>query len=133
MLLPTPPPRHERAIGWLRAAVARYTVPKYVQGAWLGEPATVTFAFIRSEVGRGVGKRCVTEIKRNARNRRCPLSLAAGTLSFTGRPARTRCTSTVCSRGHRKMKPGNYRMAVTAMTAGRRSSPRTISFSVVSA
>jgi hypothetical protein len=94
--------------------------------------ATARLAFSRSTAGRKVGGKCVRPTRANRRKPSCKRLVGAGALKlaahagtdkvrFQGRISRTR-----------KLKPGRYKMTLTATDAtGRRSVPHSLSFRIV--
>ena len=62
----------------------------------------------------------------------CNRTVTAGTLSFTGHPG----TDKVVFQGHishsKKLKPGRYRLTVTATSDAEVDSARSLSFTIVS-
>jgi hypothetical protein len=97
----------------------------------LNVPASVTFAFTRSETGRKVGKKCVAPTTSNNRKGRCVRTHLEGTLTF---PAHAR-TNNVRFGGragaHKKLEPGNYTLSATATSSGGHSTPQTLRFTIV--
>ncbi len=97
----------------------------------LNTPADVVFTFLRAELGRSVGGRCVAATKRNKRRRRCrravsvgslrsPVGEGVGDLHFAGRLSSTR-----------RLPPGNYTVVVTATNTMGRATPRRLGFTIL--
>jgi hypothetical protein len=96
----------------------------------LDRAAQVRFAFSQVVSGRRVNGRCVKATKNNRRKPRCSRSLTAGTLRVTGKAG----ANTVAFSGKisgRALKPGSYRLLVTALADGKTSPARSIRFTIV--
>ncbi len=98
----------------------------------LNEQATVTFNFAQIVNGRKVGGKCVTQTEKNRRKHACTLTVAAGTLTFTGHIH----TNEVAFQGRvsptMRLKPGRYTLVITATNAaGARSASASLSFTIV--
>ncbi len=95
----------------------------------LNEQAAVHFSLIQlSQSARS----CLTHAHKNVRRSGCNTNIRRGTLSFAGH----RGTNNVAFAGRishtDKLKPGAYRLVITAKnTAGQRSAPVTLSFTIV--
>jgi hypothetical protein len=96
---------------------------KYV----LTEAATVTFKLERKTLGRRVGKRCVRQTRKNKKKKRCARFKRIGAL-FSG-PDGPGAHRIVLPNG-RKLKPGRYRLTVTARDAAGNESSRSTVFVV---
>jgi hypothetical protein len=96
----------------------------------LNEYARVSFTFTESTSGRGVGKLCVAQTKKNTHKHRCSRTVIAATLTFSGQAG----TNKVHFEGHiptnRKLKPGSYTLLVTATASGKQSITRTLHFPI---
>ena len=117
---------------WLRQTAQRG--PKLPVGTTfrfeLDRAAQVRFAFSRLVAGRRVNRRCVKATKANRRKPRCDRSQAAGTLTVAGKAG----TNTVAFRGTirgRALQPGRYRLLVSALADGKRSTAKSVQFTIV--
>ncbi|HEY1451317.1 MAG TPA: hypothetical protein VGF47_10215 [Solirubrobacteraceae bacterium] len=97
----------------------------------LDQPAQVTFTFTKPAPGRKVGKRCVAQTPKNKRKRRCRRAVTAGTLSFSGHSGTNKVRFQGLISRRKKLKPGSYKLLVTASTAGKRSRTGVLSFTIV--
>jgi hypothetical protein len=91
-----------------------------------------TFRFERASVGRRVGSRCLRNTRRRARLKRCSRYVALRpSLVYTtaAGPHRLRFTGRLSRRA--KLKPGLYRLRVTAKDSGGTSKPQLLPFRVV--
>ncbi len=110
-----------------RRAVPRGTTFRYT----LSEPATVKIAIKRKQAGRRKGGKCVRPTRALRRARRCTRLVAKGTLSRNSKLGANsvRFTGRI---GRRKLAAGKFAAIVTAIdSAGNRSNPRTLAFTVV--
>jgi hypothetical protein len=100
----------------------------------LSEAARVSFAFTQPRPGRRSGRRCVKPNRRNARARRCTRTVTVGTLGFNGRAGLNRVRFQGRLTRRSALRPGRYRLVVTARTRdGRRSRPLGASFTLLPA
>lgn len=100
----------------------------------LSAPATVRLEFLRSTTGRSVGGRCVAPTRANRSMRKCARQVLAGSLShrFQGGSNELRFQGRLSR--NRALVPGRYTLRVFATDgAGRRSAPRTATFTVLPA
>jgi hypothetical protein len=97
----------------------------------LDRPAQVTFAFTQAARGRKVGRRCVAQTHRNRHKRRCTRTVVRGTLSFAAHAGTNRVRFQGLISRRKKLKPGSYKLLVTASAAGKRSHTGTLSFTIV--
>jgi hypothetical protein len=97
----------------------------------LSEAARVTIAIVAESSGRLSHGRCVRATRRLAHARRCTRLVGAGTLVHTAAKGRVKLAFSGRI-GTRTLAPGRYRAALTAVdTAGNRSTPHTIAFTIV--
>lgn len=98
----------------------------------LDKAATATFKVQKAVTGRLVGKVCRTLTKANRKKAKCTRWVAvAGSATKTAKAGTNRCKFTGRVNG-RALKPGSYRLTITAKTAGSAASKvRTASFKVV--
>jgi hypothetical protein len=98
----------------------------------LNEQAQVSFAFTQQLSGRRVAGRCVRPTKRNASKHRCKRTVTVGTLLIAAHAG----VNKVRFEGRLRtqtLKPGPYTLVVTAKnSAGKRSAPQQLSFTIVS-
>jgi hypothetical protein len=98
----------------------------------LSQSARVRFAFTQKLGGRKVSGKCVPQSARNAGKPRCQRTVTAGTLSFAAHVGANRVRFQGRVSSGKKLKPGRYTLAATATnTAGQRSLPRQLSFTIV--
>ena len=95
----------------------------------LSEPARVKLRFSRRLPGRRKGHRCVAP--KRAKGKRCTRSVSAGTISFSGHAGANRIRFQGRLSRHRKLKPGRYKLTLTATANGKTSKPRTATFTVL--
>ena len=110
----------------LAAGLARGTRFRYT----LSEPAQVTLTIQHALPGRLAGVRCVRPSPRLRQAERCTRYRSFGALSRSGQGGAnsTRFTGRL---GKRALRPGRYRVLITAIdAAGNRSAPRTARFRV---
>ena len=97
----------------------------------LNEAAKVTMPFDRWLPGRRAGRRCVAPTKRNRRDHACTRLIDEGQISLNARRGVNHVSFYgQLSRRH-LLTPGHYTMALAATAAGRTSTPRRISFTIV--
>ena len=95
--------------------------------------SNVSFAFTQQLPGRKVNGRCVAPTKNNGRKPACRRTVTQGTLRFTGRTGMNKVSFEGRVSLHRKLKPGNYALVITATnSAGQRSAPKKLTFTIVS-
>jgi hypothetical protein len=95
----------------------------------LNRAADVELAFSRIVTGRRVEARCVKPTKANRNKPRCNRYQARGTLTIAGRAG----NNAYAFRGKihgRTLKPGHYRLLVTAFADGKTSAPASIGFTI---
>jgi hypothetical protein len=97
----------------------------------LDRAAQVTFKFTRKVPGRKADKRCVVQTRKNRHKRRCTRTVVAGTKVFSAHASTNKVRfEGLISKG-KKLKPGSYKLLVTASAAGKRSRTGTLSFTIV--
>jgi alpha-tubulin suppressor-like RCC1 family protein len=97
----------------------------------LNEAAAVNLAFTQRLTGRTVNTSCLAQTKTNRRRPACTRTIVAGTLTLAGRPGTNRLRFVGRISRTKKLEPGRYALVITAATGGRRSAPRSISFTIV--
>jgi hypothetical protein len=98
----------------------------------LNQRAAVTFAFTQQVSGRKLRGKCVAQTNRNRRSPSCKRPVTQGTLTFTGRSGLNKVVFQGRISRSKKLPLGAYTLQITALnSAGKRSSPRTLSFSIV--
>jgi hypothetical protein len=98
----------------------------------LNEQAGISLTFSQSLRGRRVNGKCVAQTRRNRRRHACQRTVIAGALSFTGHLGTNRVAFQGRLSQSRKLKPGGYTLAITAVNAaGQGSKPQTLSFTIV--
>ena len=96
----------------------------------LDRGAQVRFAFSQIVAGRRVNGRCGKTTKANRRKARCDRAQSAGTLSLAGKAG----SNSFAFRGKiggRTLKPGRYRVVVTAIANGKTSAAKSLRFTIV--
>ncbi len=96
----------------------------------LNEAASVTFAFTRQAAGRRAGKKCVPQSRGNRHKPRCTRTVSAGTLTFSGRAGTNKVRFEGLISRQKKLKPGSYTLLVIATASGKRSTTRTLHFTI---
>jgi hypothetical protein len=98
----------------------------------LNQPASVIFSFTQWASGRKVGKRCVSQTEKNKNRRHCAHTIIAGTLTLSGHAGTNKLRFQGRISRARKLKPGRYKLIVTATNAaGQRSTPRSLTFTIL--
>jgi hypothetical protein len=95
----------------------------------LDRAAQLRFAFSQIVSGRKVNGHCVKATKTNRRKSRCDRYQTGGTLTITGKAG----TNTVAFRGTirgQTLKPGRYRLLVTALADGKTSKATSMRFTI---
>jgi Bacterial Ig domain len=97
----------------------------------LNEAAKIRFAFTQRLPGRTVGNRCVAPTSKNLHHHACLRTVTRRALSFSlGAGAhRVRFQGRISK--HTKLNPGRYTLIITASNANGRSSPKTLTFTIV--
>jgi hypothetical protein len=99
----------------------------------LNAKARVSFAFTQRLAGRKVKRKCLAPTDKNRHRPACRRTVTRGTLSFAGRNGRNVVSFQGRLSRSKKLKPGLYSLVITATnTVGRRSAPRSLSFTIVS-
>jgi 6-phosphogluconolactonase (cycloisomerase 2 family) len=83
----------------------------------LNEPATVTLGFTKNTPGRNIPHGCRASAQHNRHHPRCTRTVAAGTLTFTGRRGRNKVRFDGRISTSKKLSPGPYRLVITATDA----------------
>jgi hypothetical protein len=97
----------------------------------LSEAARVVFTIERPAAGRKSGKRCVRPSRKNRKKRKCTRYVIAGRFAVQSAagPKSHHFSGKI---GHRKLKPGRYRVTLAATdAAGNVSAPRRFAFKIV--
>ncbi|HLY49027.1 MAG TPA: hypothetical protein VKR21_07510, partial [Solirubrobacteraceae bacterium] len=98
----------------------------------LNEPASVSFTFSQRVTGRRVKGRCVAQTSKNRHKHACTRSLVRGALSFTGHSGLNRVTFQGRISKHKRLKPGNYTLSITATNAAGQRALAKLTFTIVS-
>ncbi len=96
----------------------------------LNEAANVAFTFTEPASGRKVAKKCVAQTRANKNKHRCTHTVIAGTLTFSAHAGTNHLSFEGLISRHKKLKPGSYTLLVTATASGKRSTTRTLHFSI---
>lgn len=97
----------------------------------LDRPAQVSFKFTQPARGRKAGKRCVAQTHKNRHKRRCTRTVVAGMLAFSAHAGLNKVRFQGLISRRKKLRPGSYKLLVTATAAGKRSRTGTLSFTIV--
>ena len=97
----------------------------------LNTGATVKFDFRRAMPGRRVNSRCVAPTKRNQQKKACTRIVSQGVLSLSGHAGTNKISFQGRLSAAKKLPPGTYTLVLTATSASGRSSPTSISFTIV--
>jgi hypothetical protein len=98
----------------------------------LNQRAAVSFAFTQQLGGRKVGRRCVAQTRANRRRPGCKRTVTQGTLTFTGHSGLNKVVFQGRISRSKRLPLGAYTLRITALSsAGQRSSPRTLNFTIV--
>ncbi len=97
----------------------------------LDQAARVAFTFTKPAPGRKAGKRCVAQTPKNKHKRRCKRTVTAGVLTFAAHAGTNKVRFQGLISKRKKLKPGTYKLLVTATAAGKRSRTSTLSFTIV--
>jgi Domain of unknown function DUF11 len=100
-------------------------------GFSLNEPAAVRLDFTQRAAGRKVSKKCVPVSKKNRKKPKCARTVIAGTLAFNAHTGANRVRFAGRLSATKKLTPGRYTLTITATSAGLRSTPRSLSFTIV--
>jgi len=95
----------------------------------LSEAAQVKLHFTRRLPGRRKGHRCVAP--KRAKGKRCTRNISAGTLTISSHTGNNFVRFQGRLSRHKTLKPGRYKLALTAVANGKRSKPRTATFTVL--
>jgi hypothetical protein len=99
----------------------------------LSVASTLSFRFTQEVDGRKVSGRCVAKSKRNSRHKVCRRTVTRGALSFGGHAGTDKLAFQGRLSAHKRLRPGRYTLTVIATnTAGLRSLPRSLRFTIVS-
>ena len=98
----------------------------------LSQRAIVSFVFTQQLGGRRVNGRCVAQTNGNRRRPSCKRTVTQGKLTFMGRSGLNRVAFQGRISRSKRLPLGAYTLQITALnSAGKRSIPRTLSFSIV--
>jgi hypothetical protein len=98
----------------------------------LNQQATVSFVFTQQVGGRRARGRCVAQTRRNRHNRSCKRTVTQGKLSFVAHSGLNRVAFQGRISRSKRLPLGAYTLQITAVnSAGQRSSPRTLNFTIV--
>jgi hypothetical protein len=97
----------------------------------LNTPATVKLTFTTSGAGRKVKHKCVKQTHSNRHDRACKLTTTAGTLTFsTGHSGIDRVAFDGRLSGRKKLKPGIYKLQITATNSSGKGSSKSVKFTI---
>jgi hypothetical protein len=92
----------------------------------LSEQATVRLKLERKLTGRKVGRKCVKQTKKNKNRKKCPRYKKIKNFNGPGKKGLNKVTLP----GGKKLKPGTYRLTITASDAAGNETTKKISFKV---
>jgi len=96
----------------------------------LNMPAAVRLLFTKSVGGREVGETCVSQNKQNMKRPRCARTVLAATLKFNAHAGAGSVRFDGVLAPHKRLGPGSYTLLVTASASGKRSTPRSLPFTI---
>jgi hypothetical protein len=97
----------------------------------LNEPASVSFAFTKSTIGRAVGHRCVALTRSNTRHRRCARKLAEGTLTLAAHAGVNKLAFDGVVSTSKRLSLGKHNVVILARnSSGQRSAPHSLAFTI---
>jgi hypothetical protein len=97
----------------------------------LSEQSSVSFAFTQQVGGRQVNGKCAAQTKKNRHKRACKRTTTRGTLTFTGHTGTDKISFQGRISRTQTLKPGSYTLVITATNTAGRSSPKSLSFTIV--
>jgi hypothetical protein len=98
----------------------------------LSDGATIRLSFQRTVAGRRHGKRCVASTRKNRHAASCRRTVVVATVSEPGQAGLNKIRFQGRLKGGVTLKPGRYTVVITAVSAaGRKSAPKTLSFTVL--
>ncbi|MBV9311507.1 MAG: hypothetical protein JOZ73_11780, partial [Solirubrobacterales bacterium] len=86
--------------------------------------ASVTVKLQLQTNGRKIHGRCVKQTRKNRKHKHCKLTKGIATITASAKAGANNLTIS------RKLKPGSYKLAVTASANGHTTTPQTVSFKV---
>jgi hypothetical protein len=99
----------------------------------LNTAATVKLTFTTTATGRKVKRKCVKQTRSNRHDGSCKLTKTAGTISFTtGRSGTDKVTFDGRLSGHKKLKPGVYKLVITATNSTGHGTSKSLKFTIAS-
>jgi sugar lactone lactonase YvrE len=97
----------------------------------LSEQAQVQFAFTQLLPGRRANGRCVAQTRRNKHKPRCTRTILRGALGFAAAPGTHKLRFAGRISKHKKLKPGRYRLSITATDSFGQVGTATLTFTIV--
>jgi PKD domain len=97
----------------------------------LNEQATVRFSFLQGVSGRIVSHRCVGKPSKRVKRGVCIRTVEVGTVAFTGHPGENNVAFQGLISRSDVLKPGRYKIVVTATNSAGISKPRFLYFTIV--
>ncbi len=98
----------------------------------LNEQAGARLTFTQRVGGRRVNGKCAAPTGKNGGKPSCKRTVTAGALSFTAHSGKNKVAFQGRISRSKKLKPGSYTLVITATNAGGHSSPKHLSFTIVS-
>jgi trimeric autotransporter adhesin len=96
----------------------------------LNVPARVTLEFTKPAGGRKVGRTCVAETRQNKHKQRCTRTVTAGALTLSAHAGENTVRFAGLLSKHTQLGTGSYTLLVTATASGKRSTTRTLRFTI---
>jgi hypothetical protein len=97
----------------------------------LNTAATVGFTFIEKATGRRIKGRCSAQTKLNRAMPRCTRATLAGGLAFSAHAGANQVRFAGRISASQRLGPGLYTLVITAVNAGGRSAPQSLSFTIL--
>jgi hypothetical protein len=97
----------------------------------LNEQATVRFSFLQGVRGRIVSHRCVGKPSKRVKRGVCIRTVEVGTVAFAGHPGKNNVAFQGLISRSDVLKPGRYKLVVTAANSAGISKPRFLYFTIV--
>ncbi len=118
---------------WRETKSRKHTAPVGTTFSFiLNHRATIKLAFTQALGGIKVNGKCVSQTRKNRRQRSCRLTVTRGTLAWTGRAGTNRHSfHGRVSGSNRLIRPGRYTVIITARDpAGKHSKPQQLTFTI---
>jgi alpha-tubulin suppressor-like RCC1 family protein len=97
----------------------------------LNQQATVSFAFTQLVRGRKIKGRCLAQTHKNRHQPTCTRTVTVGTLSLTAHAGVNKLFFKGRISHSKKLSPGRYTLVIRARAAGKSSTPRKLTFTIL--